>query len=527
MELNAITEIIQFIKKDLIRQIRTSDELLNEKTISLVNELEINAELLEHAAADPLVWNNDSSSIYRRIDEIRTLSIRLMSQFNMRENADAVSHLIRLCEDLFSPIFFENKLTKEYTDNLDKQTANHERYIDRIKTETINELRSETSALRELLQDEARQFYEKQNSDFRSSINIYRNELHKESENLVLQLHKQFQSRVEDLNSRLEVTVGERIEHFERRFSQLQTRNTELTTSLTNIDSSISDAVQQSKDKILRDIYSLQDEAHLLRKEMANASSQLTKDIELAGEQAKETVLKSVQSEIAQYKKIRELLNQQVKNAAEIVGTLSKKAMAHEHILQANREFNTFLIHQVLGVVFLLGAVAMSIAIFSNSLGINVPWLNWLVSVQAPAQTMIDPITGKVIATAISSVASEELGGIWFFKRISILILLTAPGIYFLKEAAVHRSKENVYRQRGVQLAAIAPYLNELEPCERQGIKKDLVKTFFSFHDGKADTKNVPDFLRDLKETMKIVSSIDKFGPNNRVRKAKRNIEVS
>ncbi|EPW3766612.1 hypothetical protein QSU96_05405 [Vibrio furnissii] len=486
---------------------KNDDEFLRQKIEHLKNE----SHKLTYAISDPLVVNSDPVQLFASIHQIRNLTSNILTLNRFPRLAGSILKILSLCDELLNRQESKINSENELTSILDKQTSDHEKYLERIKFNAINEIRKETSAIREQLKDEAEQFYIKENAKLQSSINSYRNESRKESDELVRDLHSNFKSKLDDLDNKFNVTVGERIEHFEKRFSQLQNRNTELTTSIVNIESSISESVQESKDIILKDVYALQDQAHILKTEISNASSKLTKDIELVKGEMEKNLLKSVKEEVAKYQTARNLLKIQIEEATEIVGTLSKKAMAHEHIQQANKEFLTFIIHQILGLAFLLGAVAMSISIFSSSLGIQVPWLNWLISVPA----------------AINSSGIDENGSVWFFKRISILLLLTAPGIYLLKEAAVHRAKENVYRQRGVQLAAIAPYLRELEPCDRQGIKKDLVKTFFSFHDGKADTKNVPDFLRDLKETMKIVRSIDKLDPHNRVRKSKRSIEES
>lgn len=88
----------------------------------------------------------------------------------------------------------------------------------------------------------------------------------------------------------------------------------------------------------------------------------------------------------------------------------------------------------------------------------------------------------------------------WFLIRFFTITLITSPGIYLLKESAGHRGKENLYRQRGTQLATIGSYLEALPDEHQHEIKKDLAKNFFSFHNGKADTSSVPDFINDCKE---------------------------
>lgn len=102
----------------------------------------------------------------------------------------------------------------------------------------------------------------------------------------------------------------------------------------------------------------------------------------------------------------------------------------------------------------------------------------------------------------------SELGISWFTLRFMTITLLTAPCIYMLKESASHRAKENLYRQRGTQLSSIGAYLDELRPEERAQMKKELATNFFSFHDGKADVSNVPDFLKNLGEAVKLANSI-------------------
>lgn len=97
----------------------------------------------------------------------------------------------------------------------------------------------------------------------------------------------------------------------------------------------------------------------------------------------------------------------------------------------------------------------------------------------------------------------------WFLVRFLTITLLTGPFIYLLKESASHRAKENLYRQRGTQLSSIGAYLSELDIQERTSLKKELAKNFFSFHDGKTDTQNVPDFLRDMKQLVGIAKSIN------------------
>ncbi|PNQ58945.1 hypothetical protein C1141_12710, partial [Vibrio agarivorans] len=97
----------------------------------------------------------------------------------------------------------------------------------------------------------------------------------------------------------------------------------------------------------------------------------------------------------------------------------------------------------------------------------------------------------------------------WFLIRFLTITLLTTPFIYLLKESASHRTKENVYRQRGTQLSSIGAYLSELSIKERAELKRDLAKNFFSFYDERDNTKNVPDFIKEVKEVIGIAKSFN------------------
>lgn len=103
----------------------------------------------------------------------------------------------------------------------------------------------------------------------------------------------------------------------------------------------------------------------------------------------------------------------------------------------------------------------------------------------------------------------KSLGLEIFFLRLFSVLLLTTPAIYLLKESASHRNKENIYRQRGTQIVSLPSYLEGLDDREKAVLKHDLAKSLFTFHNGKSDVKNVPDFIRDMKEIASITKSIN------------------
>ncbi|MGR6839396.1 hypothetical protein ACU5DF_09870 [Aliivibrio wodanis] len=102
----------------------------------------------------------------------------------------------------------------------------------------------------------------------------------------------------------------------------------------------------------------------------------------------------------------------------------------------------------------------------------------------------------------------------WFLPRFLTLTFCSMPAIYLLKESASHRHKENLYRQRGTQLATLGSYLADFNNDDKKmDIKSELIKNFYSFNDGKADTSNVPDFLKQMKEFAAVTKTFNKMVP--------------
>ncbi|MEZ8115198.1 hypothetical protein ACED44_09680 [Vibrio splendidus] len=96
-----------------------------------------------------------------------------------------------------------------------------------------------------------------------------------------------------------------------------------------------------------------------------------------------------------------------------------------------------------------------------------------------------------------------------FVFRFMTVLLVSSPALYMLKESASHRAKENLYRQRGTQLVSISGYLSDLPDAPRAEVKQRLADNFFSFHDKKADTSNVPDFLKNMNDAVKLAKQVN------------------
>lgn len=89
-----------------------------------------------------------------------------------------------------------------------------------------------------------------------------------------------------------------------------------------------------------------------------------------------------------------------------------------------------------------------------------------------------------------------------------VLLLLTIPGVYILKESSRHRSDERKYRKLGVQLATIDAYLSTFDDKEKIEIKKSLLSNFFSSEETKIDFSSVPDLLKTFEKVQDTILSI-------------------
>ena len=110
----------------------------------------------------------------------------------------------------------------------------------------------------------------------------------------------------------------------------------------------------------------------------------------------------------------------------------------------------------------------------------------------------------------------NDITPIAFVFRFMTVFLVSSPAIYLLKESSSHRAKENLYRQRGTQLLSIQGYLADLSEDERAKLKHSLADNFFSFHNGKVDTSNVPDFLKSMQEAAAIAKTFNSVTTNPR-----------
>lgn len=124
-------------------------------------------------------------------------------------------------------------------------------------------------------------------------------------------------------------------------------------------------------------------------------------------------------------------------------------------------------------------------------------------------------VVGSAIFFLIQLTTIENAGILdWFLPRFLTLTFCTAPAVYILKESASHRHKENLYRQRGTQLATLGAYLGDFNHDKKMDVKGDLAKNFYTFNDGKADTSNVPDFIAQLKDVATAARTFNRISPS-------------
>ncbi|MFA0575296.1 hypothetical protein AB4580_22270 [Vibrio splendidus] len=244
-------------------------------------------------------------------------------------------------------------------------------------------------------------------------------------------------------------------------------------------------------------INSLDDSANSQREALALESQESLDLMRKIKDETIQNVNSRIDKEIKEYSSLKEKLNlefsKKLKSLEAQLSVVASSTMCDQHIRQANTERRVYWSFQIMGFLFMIAAIYAGSVFFSEITNIRLPFF--------PKPDLVIHID--------DSFSNEQSPLTLMFMRLSMIILLTAPAFYLLKEAALHRHKENIYRQRGIQLATISPYLEELDKEERAAIKKELVSSFFNFHDGKADTQNVPDFLRDMKEAVGIAKSLN------------------
>ncbi|TMX39732.1 hypothetical protein DA093_03350 [Vibrio rotiferianus] len=218
-----------------------------------------------------------------------------------------------------------------------------------------------------------------------------------------------------------------------------------------------------------------------------NASSGSLQELQLEQAKALNSFNEQVNENVGA---INGRINQEVKEfetkkteITEILGEISTAYQAGANSRQADKEETAANKYRIAGIIGLIVTIFCSIWLFND-----------YIQFFGKPEGTVTPI--------------GELGIGWFALRFMTITLLTTPSIYMLKESAAHRSKENVYRQRSTHLSSIGAYTDELPAPEKAQLKKELAANFFSLYDGKPDTSNVPDFIKNLNEAIKMAQAI-------------------
>ncbi|ODY11637.1 hypothetical protein [Vibrio parahaemolyticus] len=490
-----------------------------EKWLSLKNEAENVRGDIYSRIVSPNLNSDVRNYLTNVIDQFLNLSVRVeQASFSLYIQKTTAKEK----QEIFKDFSIMEKALNDATEKLNDAENNASQMIEILQV-TKNELleleslsKSQILKNSQTIVEEAQQSIEyrlaEANENLRSSIQSLRNELDTKTEQaerkiseLVAKTARQqnvITSEIKELFSLLEEESTNRVEV---RIQRAEAIATELAHKANETKQAVEEALSENRDSLHDFIVENQNKLNdVIRK----ASTDSSLEIQQAQTNAQQSFNKHVNENISSIEKritekvstYDELKNRMENSFKEKVETLEAQisiltsgVMADQHIKQANTERNVYWALQIFGFLFMIAAIYSGSVFFSEITNIRLPLL--------PKPDLVVHVDGAI--------GTGQNPTTLMFLRLSMIILLTAPAIYLLKEAAVHRHKENLYRQRGIQLATISPYLEELEKEERAAIKKELVSSFFQFHDGKADTQNVPDFIRDMREMVGIAKSIN------------------
>ncbi|MFB1094225.1 hypothetical protein ACEWH9_08620 [Vibrio diabolicus] len=486
------------------------------------------------------------SNITQLPSDIRDYSTKIVDQFlNLSTKIEQtnlpynIHHtLAEEINDVINDFNIIKRALEETTDTLYDAERKANLAVEEVKNKTDEILdfqnlsKSQTLKKTQSLIDEAQQSIEyrlgEASESLRSSIQSLRDELDTKTEQaerkiseLVSKTARQqnvIASEIKELFNLLEEESTNRVEV---RIQRAEAIATELAHKANETRQAVEETLAENKDSLHDFIVENQNRLNdIIRKASADSSLEI-QQAQTNAQQSFEkhvndnigSIDKRITEKVSSYDELKDRMENSLKEKVETleaqISILTSGVMADQHIKQANTERNVYWALQIFGFLFMIAAIYSGSVFFSEITNIRLPLL--------PKPDLVIHVDGAIGAGQNPTTL--------MFLRLSMIILLTAPAIYLLKEAAVHRHKENLYRQRGIQLATISPYLEELEKEERAAIKKELVSSFFQFHDGKADTQNVPDFIRDMREMVGIAKSLDGQKRTVRERLSRRKIK--
>ena len=324
-------------------------------------------------------------------------------------------------------------------------------------------------------------------------------------ENKISSASKQLDKEVHRNIEKIKITIREYeklstdkiLQSEEGASNRVDVRIRNIDASVSKYQSTVKNAINSFSDAVNDQHESLRGFSKEVRDEVVESinhvSSSGLRDIQLEQSKALNSFNEKAQVEVSKINtKISDEVRQFEAKKEEIeliLGEISTQHQSAANTKQADKEEKDANLFRSVGVGWIIFTIFLSIYMFNDYIGLF------------------------PIADNKPDVPLNELGLEWFAIRFMTITLLTTPGIYMLKESASHRSKENVYRQRGTQLSSIGAYLGEMAPEERAKLKQDLAMNFFSFHDNKIDTSNVPDFIKNMKEALELAKTLNPHLP--------------
>ncbi|MFY3327366.1 hypothetical protein ACOSZP_15845 [Vibrio fluvialis] len=374
----------------------------------------------------------------------------------------AVKHLLHKLTISLNRKIIEEKKDKE--NSLDYIDLKLSEFIDIVEN-SEKAIETQKNELIKIINDSSNEFTQRGQS-YNQDIIKFITDSKKEIRNQINQLESESMNRIMVSSQ----SVEKAIEHGKR---QLENINNSLDSIGEHELKNIRDSIQKIQTQTLENIRTESSDIS------SNIQSHLTSTID-SFDKHYNSKISSINKRIDDEVKAFELKRSDMDALLEKVG-LAKDADVT--ITQANRELRSATWLRWTGLFLMCCSIGLLIYFFRYYVGFEIP-------------------------TGVSLPALKDLGIEFFALRFMTVILVSSPAIYLLKESASHRAKENLYRQRGTQLLTIQGYLADLSPEQRSEVKHKLAENFFKFHNGKADTSNVPDFIKNMNEAIKLAHAI-------------------
>ncbi|CAK2384092.1 hypothetical protein [Vibrio crassostreae] len=363
----------------------------------------------------------------------------------------------------------------------------------RLDSETEQRIIEKTQRLLDEAQRSIQKRVDDSNDKIRSTLQSVRDELNIHTERaedkinkIVASAEHKSQIHTSDINDLFKIHEKESANRIQIRIQNAEAVATDLAKKINQSQQEIEDLISIQKS-------SLKQFTQETRNEVVNKIDGASSSGMMEIQQAQTSALSSIDEKVNQnINSINKRIDKEVlafeskrKDMDKLLEKVGLAKDADVTISQANAEEKIANELRTRGLIAMYCSIVVLVFFFADYIGLSALWSN-------TSQKSLSDLTLEAFAI-----------------RFMTVLLLSSPAIYMLKESAVHRAKENLYRQRGTQLLTIRGYLSDLPDKERTEVKQELAKNFFSFHDGKTDTQNVPDFIRDMKEAVGIAKSLN------------------